>query len=244
MVSVTYRDLVGIRRTLASVADRLPVDDGEIEFLVIDGATPNIEDVAQEFPWAEIRSAPDLGIYDAMNKGIAAARGTHIWFLNGGDQCIVADWRSLRSVLVDQPAVMLLGDYQQTVGVHVISRATRGIEYIWHALPTSHQAIFYPRTAIGATRYDLSYPVSADYQFTAQLVSQGVPARRIFQVVASFALGGTSTIRARQVARDAGRVHREILHSSIASRALSQVRHLVSRTLSRLSARRTLGEDQ
>ena len=55
----------------------------DYEWVVIDGAsTDGTVGIAQSFSSAPslVISEPDKGIYDAMNKGIAKARGDYIFF--------------------------------------------------------------------------------------------------------------------------------------------------------------------
>ena len=60
-----------------------------IQHLVIDGAsedaTINMLDKYKRLGWLEYFSEPDTGMYEAMNKGIKAARGKYIVFLNTDD---------------------------------------------------------------------------------------------------------------------------------------------------------------
>jgi glycosyltransferase involved in cell wall biosynthesis/carbonic anhydrase/acetyltransferase-like protein (isoleucine patch superfamily) len=74
-----------IRQTIESV---LAQDYPSIEYIVIDGAsidgTKAIIDEYREH-LAHYVSEPDLGISDAWNKGIRAARGEYIAFLNADD---------------------------------------------------------------------------------------------------------------------------------------------------------------
>ena len=87
MVSVTRNDRSGIQRTRESV---LAQEDVSIQHIVIDGAsTDGTLEWLEQQTWdnsSTFLSAPDRGIYDAMNKGAALASGELIVFLNGGDR--------------------------------------------------------------------------------------------------------------------------------------------------------------
>lgn len=86
MVSVTRNDLAGIRRTRESVLAQRGV---RIQHIVIDGAsTDGTVAWLHQQRWSTpstFQSAPDRGIYDAMNHGAALAEGQLLVFLNGGD---------------------------------------------------------------------------------------------------------------------------------------------------------------
>ena len=60
------------------------------EHIIVDGAsTDNSLDIARHYQCAGenviIKSEKDNGIYNAMNKGLALASGSHVAFLNSGD---------------------------------------------------------------------------------------------------------------------------------------------------------------
>jgi glycosyltransferase involved in cell wall biosynthesis len=85
LITVNYNNLIGLERTFKSVVKQSFKD---FEYLVIDG---NSSDGAKEFLEQNSQSLsywisePDKGIYNAMNKGIAKAKGNYILFLNSGD---------------------------------------------------------------------------------------------------------------------------------------------------------------
>jgi glycosyltransferase involved in cell wall biosynthesis len=58
----------------------------DVEHLIIDGgSTDGTLARLQAFPELRITSEPDAGIYDALNRGLARARGEFIGFLNSDD---------------------------------------------------------------------------------------------------------------------------------------------------------------
>ena len=85
IITINLNNAPGLQKTLESV---LLQTSRNFEWIVIDGASTD-ESVAliennQKFIKYWI-SEPDQGIYSAMNKGILAARGEYLLFLNSGD---------------------------------------------------------------------------------------------------------------------------------------------------------------
>lgn len=209
-----------------------------MEVLVIDGGTgPDIDEVMRLHPWAQLASEPDDGIYDAMNKGLRKAKGQFVWFLNGGDEALVSEFEPLGEVLTQSRGAMVLGDYELVVGRQKQVRLARSADYLWHGLPTSHQAIFYPSHAAKAVEYDLRFRIAGDYQLTAQLHYDGIRSVRANIKVARFYADGTSIQHAKNVALEAKVVQREILHTSRRSRIASSFRHFLARTRRHIQTR-------
>lgn len=85
IITVAYNAASTIGDTLRSVAAQ---SYGNIEHLVIDGASTDHTAAlvaAHARPGTIFTSKPDAGLYDAMNKGLAAATGDLIGFLNADD---------------------------------------------------------------------------------------------------------------------------------------------------------------
>lgn len=86
-----------LERTLANLT-ALDTSAAAVELVVIDGAstdrTPEvIERYADRISYRV--SEPDGGLYDAMNKGIRAATGDYLWFVNAGDTVYSTDTLTL-----------------------------------------------------------------------------------------------------------------------------------------------------
>src|SRR5574344_362751 len=86
IITIVYNDLKHIESTMLSVLNQTYQN---IEYIVIDGASVDgtvevIKKYAERLSyWV---SEKDRGIYDAMNKGLRAATGDFVWFINSGDQ--------------------------------------------------------------------------------------------------------------------------------------------------------------
>lgn len=85
IITINRNNKAGLEQTVKSVLSQSFID---YEFIVIDGnSTDGSVDVINEHKnrihyWV---SEADAGIYNAMNKGIYAARGEYCYFLNSGD---------------------------------------------------------------------------------------------------------------------------------------------------------------
>ena len=181
-----------LRRTLDSV---LAQKRGLFECWVIDGgsddgSTALLEGYGPQVQWV---SEPDGGIYDAMNKGIARAKGRFLYFLGAGD--------TLRPDALEAVAALLPPD-GQTFFYGSVYWVEIGEKYAGRWSPRRfsrgclcHQAIFYERTIFDLLGlYDLRYPLAADYVLNVRCFGD----RRIRKVyadliVADYEGGGVST---------------------------------------------------
>ncbi len=85
LITVCFNSESYIADTLISVDNQTWPD---IEHIIIDGASSDKTlDIirAHKKPWRKVFSEPDFGIYDAMNKGICAASGDVVGFINADD---------------------------------------------------------------------------------------------------------------------------------------------------------------
>lgn len=143
----------------------------EPELVVIDGAST---DCTRE--WLEARrdriatlvSEPDGGIYDAMNKGVAAAHGTWVLLL-GADDRLVGDMVLSEALnwMKKTEAGVAAGEAAYDDGRLYKLRA--------HVNPLAgnfvrHQSAFYRRSLFEENGgFDVSLAVKADYDFNVRL---------------------------------------------------------------------------
>ncbi|WP_373460580.1 glycosyltransferase [Arthrobacter oryzae] len=238
VVTITYNDPVGLARTLDSLLELYSSSNGQMEVLVQDGlSSGELGGLQQSYgDWVEFKSEADNGIYDAMNRGLIRTRGSYIWFLNGGDESTIKQWRDLAELLATDPGSMVLGAYWLDLGLSRVLRLPRRMSYIWHALPTSHQAILYPGDCARSTLYDTRYKVAGDYAFTAKM-SQRCGVVTTQRPFATFRVGGTSYTHAEVIASEASHVQAHILQLGRVPRTISRILHLASRIRRRLLAK-------
>jgi len=180
-----------LRAALESVWTQAGAD---CELVVIDGAST---DGTRE--WLETQRArlstlvsePDHGVYDAMNKGVAAARGDWVLFLGADDR------------LLDGALAGIVPSLKQTTAGVVVGEAAYddGRVYRLGAVTTAavrrnfvhHQAAFYRRTLFAKHgKFDGALQLQADYDFNLRLVQSQVPFAASPVRVAACASGGLS----------------------------------------------------
>ena len=239
IITVAFRNLEGIVKTHASLAHLAQVEDISFEWIVVDGGANDgtreyLENLNGIFNLRFV-SEPDNGIYDAMNKGIAMAQGKFALFLNSGDIFHQNAANFVRKLKMQKDNVMITGDALLDFGDgHKIKRSAKPGWYIYHSLPASHQAIFFPVSGLKKWRYDLEYKVSSDYALAAKMYKAGYAFKKLNGLVSEFSMGGVSTTNNMELCADAKKVQRQILHVPGFWAELSW--HLRQRTTSKTKA--------
>ena len=190
IATVTFNAESTIDRTLRSIATQ--TYDG-VEHLIVDGFSQDgtmgeiqryIErncDACHPHTIRLIRE-PDGGLYDAMNKAIAQAKGDYIIFLNAGDKfhtdTALADVAAQLSRYNPSrlPAVIYgETDLVDNEGRFLRHRRLAAPQHLssrsfLHGMLVCHQS-FYVRTDLARTNpYDLRYRYSADYDWCIRIM--------------------------------------------------------------------------
>lgn len=193
IVTVTWNNLAGLRATLTSVAAQTYRD---FEWIIADGASTDgtVEAATSaEFLDAHFLSAPDEGLYDAMNKGLNQATGDYVIFMNGGDtfadEHVLAEVAALRQF---GSADLIYGDAWEIDGEHSVFKPAFSHHTIPYTMFAHHQSIFYRRKAVRDLRYDLSYKIGADWVFTALILKHSKSVCRLRRAICRFERGGLS----------------------------------------------------
>jgi glycosyltransferase involved in cell wall biosynthesis len=90
IVTINKDNQAGLHKTIESLKK---IDDRSFQWICIDSASKDGSiELANQFKIQDdvVISEKDTGIYNAMNKGVALARGDYVLFING-DDALVAD---------------------------------------------------------------------------------------------------------------------------------------------------------
>ncbi|WP_054180269.1 colanic acid biosynthesis glycosyltransferase WcaE [Trabulsiella odontotermitis] len=216
IITVAFRNYDGVVKTKASLAHLARETDLDFEWIVVDGGSTDgtaeyLQNLNGEYNLRYV-SERDNGLYDAMNKGIAMAQGKFAIFLNSGDVFHQDIAHFVRQLAGKKENAMYIGDALLDFGDGTkIRRGAKPGWYIYHSLPASHQAIFFPVTGLKNHPYDLQYRVSSDYALAARMYKSGYPFKRVKGLVSEFSMGGVSTSNNLELCQDAKNVQRKIL---------------------------------
>lgn len=200
-----------IARTIESV---LSQNVKNIEYIIVDGAsTDSTFEIATsyykkvidgEYPNKTMRvlSEPDLGIYDAMNKGIRMSSGDIIGIINADD------WyepNAISMVLNSIPSGVC--QYIIHGGLNIVADdGSKECYYVetdaqpWDNMPAMHPTCFVSRSVyeeIGL--FDLNYHIVADFDFLLRCRIKNVPFIGVDKVIANFSTGGISSTSEMEV---------------------------------------------
>jgi glycosyltransferase involved in cell wall biosynthesis len=172
IITINFNDAIGLSKTIESVLSQSFTD---YEYIIIDGgSTDGSVDVIKSRTdlltyWV---SEKDAGIYDAMNKGIAAAKGEYCLFLNSGDYLFEKD--VLQHVMAQNPgADIVYGDIMtvrdgvmagKIVSPDKITSLFLLVNVIVHPAQFIKRELFLKQGA-----YSTDYRIGSDYDFFLKL---------------------------------------------------------------------------
>lgn len=233
IVTVVRDDLPGLLATRASLRAQRRRD---FDWIVVDGASADgtaewLAAHAEEVTWW--RSAPDRGLYDAMNialdRALEAVTASHVLFLNAGDTLAGADaaGRIADAIARAPHAGLLYGDALERLSDgQVVAKPARSHRLAAFGMFTHHQAMVYRRLDVAEVRFDLRYTLAADYAFTLEVLKRGAAARLDFPVCV-FAPGGRSQQDAARGRAEQAEIRRDMMgHGALATATLSGIQWL------------------
>ncbi len=202
IVTIAYNNLDGLKKTLEIFLDGKYAD--RVEHVIVDGGSSDgtrefLEKLKLSATWV---SEKDTGIYNAMNKGLAMAKGDYVWFLNSGDY--VHDGRTLELVLnaLDRHPDALYGETMMVSpsGREMGTRSeisTRKLPETLHwksfsmGMNVGHQSFIIRRQL--AVPYDETYRYVSDIDWMIFCLKQCRTVVNLKTVLACFTLEGFSS---------------------------------------------------
>jgi len=178
IITVVKNDSEHLEQTIQSV---LSQTYSKLEYIIIDGGSNDgTIDIIKKYSdkityWV---SEPDKGVYDAMNKAIAASTGDYVNFMNSGDT--FHDKNVLSNMRFDEIAFgnnCFYGDVNeiQDDGIHRIKPKPffeTSLKFL--GIGICHQTMFFPGDVIRRMKYDLQYRIVSDYDLAYRMYKEKV----------------------------------------------------------------------
>lgn len=196
IITINYNNPAGLKKTIDSIAGQ---GFRDFEYLVIDGGSTagDVEIIRQTDRIDYWVSEKDNGVYHAMNKGIQAAKGAYIIFMNSGDYFY-------DDAVLENASRYLDGQNQIVFGntVYFNGEGYRREEIPPDELSFSyflnfginHQASFIKRTLFFENfLYNETYRISSDWEFFLYTIClKNVSYKHIDQFICYYDFSGVS----------------------------------------------------
>lgn len=210
IITVCYNAENTIEETIKSV---LKQTYNNIEYIVVDGlSSDNTTQIIQKYndKISCFISEKDTGIFNAMNKGIKAATGDVLYFLNAND--LLYDENIIETIINffknKKKASIVFGDIYYYTNptskdfTDFFTPDTLSIQSKFNSKYTlwddciNHQSIFYKKDVFDKCGlYPEERPMSGDYEFNViSMVKNNIKPYYIPITIAKFELGGFSTL--------------------------------------------------
>ena len=192
VVIPTFRD-ARIAQALDSIASQKNI---QLEVVVVDGANePETFQSLPSYPFLiTFIHEKDNGVYDAMNKGIAVAKGTWIYLLGSDD--VLANVNTLSNLISrGTQADVVFGNVENTGLSHSATTKIHIPSFpngmIWkHTL--HQQGVLYKRSLFQERTFNNDYKILGDYEFHFHLKNKNVKVEYVNETVARCDANGLS----------------------------------------------------
>ena len=196
VITINYNDRDGLAKTMESVLSQTARLGVDYEYIVVDGGSSDgsaevMAQYADKLAYGV--SEPDGGIFNAMNKGIKAASGDYLNFMNAGDYFAAPD--VLERVVKKLDGKDFYIGHQQNLKPHAhLIKAPRRISACSLVVqPLPHQATFIRSALLKARGYNEQFKVIADWeQMVVEVLVNNRTYERLDFVVACFDTTGLS----------------------------------------------------
>lgn len=186
-----------------------------IEHIIVDGAsTDGTIKILQEYAhkgWIKYISQKDTCLYEAMNTGIDKAAGKYIAFLNSDD--FFHNFHAIDisiDALEKNGADFSYADCDLVQDEKYICTFYGQLERFVTHMPFSHQTMFAKRSILQHFgKFDLKYKMAADYNLIIKIILGGCTSIYIPQTIATFNMGGLSSISCDLTHEDCACIYKE-----------------------------------
>ncbi|NTW30005.1 MAG: glycosyltransferase [Candidatus Moranbacteria bacterium] len=194
IITPTYNSAKDIEKCLRSVADQ---GFESKEHLIIDSASTDgtrgiVQTYIEQYPHILMISEKDAGIYDAMNRGVALARGEWVIFLGSDDELYDSSVLEDISDFLAEDTELLYGDVWLK---GVLKRYGGRFPLLrLQIMNICQQSIFYRRSIFDTVgEFDARFKISADWDFNLRCFQNPrIKRHYVNRLIARYALTGYS----------------------------------------------------
>lgn len=181
IVTVTYNCKTIIKETLENI---LQQDYCNKEVLIIDGnSTDGTLDILNRITnkLDYFSSEPDRGIFDAMNKSLNHVTGDYVIFMNAGDRFVnnhiisdvFNDCKGYEDLIYGDDYIQTSLGYKLRKASAIYTKNPTRRDFVFKSQGFCHQALFTKTEILKRIKFNLNYPLGADYDTTAQVFLKG-----------------------------------------------------------------------
>lgn len=211
LITINYNNILGLKKTLESVNNQTY---NNFEHIIVDG---NSNDGSKELINAYKKKScrivrvlveNDDGIYDAMNKGLALAKGKTFGFLNSGD--IFSSNGTLEKIdkkFKLSPFDVVYGDLNYRDNSNRIIRSWKSGVFarwkLWLGWMPPHPATYIKRKSIPKDlNFTCDFSIAADYDFLLKiLINKKYQVGYVRENLVTMEVGGISNASAKNILR-------------------------------------------
>ncbi|MFC3848025.1 glycosyltransferase family 2 protein [Helicobacter baculiformis] len=198
LITPVFNGATTIKATLESVASQ---SIAPLEHWIMDGGSiDGTLEILQGYPHLQVFSAPDQGLYDAMNKGIARAQGEVVGIINSDDSYAHSGVLAqvLEAFKTHPQADMVYADLVYVKGDRIVRYYKSGAfskKGFFYGKVPAHPTLFVRKEVYDRFGgYKIDYKISADYEFLLRtLYVAGLRAVYVPEVWVKMGVGGVST---------------------------------------------------
>ncbi len=195
VVTINYNNANALSKTIESVINQNYTNK---EYIIIDGQSTDgsieiINNYRSHITTAVIE--PDIGPYNAMNKGLTLASGDYIIFINSGDRLVEG---ILNRVFISESenADVIYGNFYVTLNDKIQYIADLpsipGISFFYDS-NINHQSVFIKTSIHKQHPYDESFKIAADFNlFFNLLIKDNHSYRFVNEPISYYDLSGIS----------------------------------------------------
>lgn len=206
VITVNYNNASGLEKTIQSV---LSQNYDNLDFVVIDGASTDgstavIEQYADRISYRV--SEKDKGVYNAMNKGIRAAKGEYVIFMNSGDVFFDADvLRNADPLISGEHGIYYGNNIKKSPSSERLKTYPAKLNFsFFYSSSINHQSTFIKRSLFDEYfYYNEEYKIASDWEFFAYTICrENVPYKYLDQTISIYDFTGISTTASDVLAKE------------------------------------------